>query len=89
MPRRPPSPHASSVRKGSVTLPLPRASLTLADVQEVLSQEGYSADARKSWLKELLTDLQGDGSQRGNELSAAVRELVVRSSKPIRDKGGT
>ncbi len=36
--------------------------MTLEEIREVLADEGYSADRRKTWLKEVLTDVTAEHS---------------------------
>jgi len=40
---------------------IPRSGdISLDEIQDVLQDDGYSANQRKAWLKEVLTDLQDD-----------------------------
>ncbi|MBI1251837.1 MAG: hypothetical protein GC189_10225 [Alphaproteobacteria bacterium] len=52
--------------------------ITVEDINEVLANEGYSADQRKGWLKEVLTELTSR-----NRDDAPGRDHLVAHIKAI------
>ncbi len=65
--------------------------ITLQEIQDALADEGYSANQRKGWLKELLTDLEraqaADPSGDHAELVGEIKEIIRRyqHGKPMSD----
>lgn len=67
------------------------STITRQELQDVLIDAGYSADRRKEWLKEVLTELEqqettetlGETSDLIAEVKAAIRSL--QPEKPISD----
>jgi hypothetical protein len=60
------------------------------EVQDVLADEGYSADLRKAWLKDILTELAQEGVRGARDrkiLARAVKKIVrkYQAGKPIAD----
>jgi hypothetical protein len=51
------------------------------EIQDILSDEGYSADQRKDWLKALLTELSAEQSRQPD----AERERLILEVKDIID----
>lgn len=88
MQKRSPKTAASSLGSGHGPLPAADTPLTLAEIREVLGDEGYSADGRKAWLKQVLTTLEQEASDRSQALAADVRKMIDSASTPIREKGG-
>ena len=56
-----------------------RDRITLQEIQDVLADQGYSADKRKAWLKEVLTDLE----QEHSKTPSADRKQLIDSIKAI------
>lgn len=56
------------------------ADITMQEIQDVLADPGYSADQRKEWLKEVLTDLEKQHSRMPSgdraKLIASIRDIV-------------
>ncbi|MEW5424956.1 hypothetical protein [Amorphus sp. 3PC139-8] len=50
--------------------------ITLQELQEALAEEGYSADARKDWLRALLTEVQSRYPKGARIDRAALIEAV-------------
>ncbi|MCX2723971.1 hypothetical protein [Roseibium salinum] len=63
----------------------------LNEIQDVLADEGYSADDRKSWLKAVLTELSSAQAESPSEdreqLIKEVRKIIDsnQSGKPLAD----
>ncbi|MGX1096466.1 hypothetical protein [Amorphus sp. MBR-141] len=49
------------------------ASLSLQEIQDALTDQGYSADGRKGWLREVLTELE---AVHAREASAEMADLI-------------
>jgi hypothetical protein len=60
----------------SVKLPDMSAHVTLDEIQDVMADVGYSADQRKGWLKEVLTELTKEQSERPKKDRARLIEIV-------------
>lgn len=58
------------------------------EIMDVLANEGYSSEARKDWLKSVLTRIAGEGHDQANPerqaLVEEIREILNRqiSGKP-------
>lgn len=65
--------------------------MTREEIQDVLVDEGYSADQRKEWLKTVLTQLSAEQTENPdperNKLISEVKEIVEshQSGKPMSD----
>ena len=63
--------------------------ISLDEIREVMADTGYSADQRKGWLKNVLTDLAqqqtGSPSSARSELIETVKQIIDdnQSGKPI------
>jgi hypothetical protein len=77
----------------TATKGLPRfgPDVTLEEIQDVLNDDGYSANQRKGWLKEVLTDLQNLRSQQHSgeldELIEGIKGIIAnhQNGRPISD----
>lgn len=61
------------------------------EIQDLLADEGYSADDRKGWLKEVLTDLETEHAARPSDdkrqLLDDIKSIAdtYQSGKPVTD----
>lgn len=71
---------------------IPRSGeISLEEIRDVLQDDGYSANQRKAWLKEVLTDLQDNRlkprSRDRDDLAKAVKDIIAdgQDTPPISD----
>jgi len=72
-------------------LPPAGGEISLEEIRDILQDDGYSANQRKAWLKEVLTELQ-DGkakprSRDREDLVEAVKDIIAdhQETPPISD----
>lgn len=67
------------------------APVTREEIMDVLAREGYSADQRKGWLKEVLTELIGEEEKNPdpdqNRMITEVKQILddQQSGDPMSD----
>ena len=64
--------------------------ISLEEIQDLLHDDGYSANQRKAWLKEVLTDLQDrtkSSSRDRDDLIKAIKDIIAekQNERPISD----
>lgn len=72
-------------------LPQAGGEISLEEIRDVLEDDGYSANRRKAWLKEILTELQDNRakpqSPDRDDLIQAVKDIIAdhQETPPISD----
>jgi hypothetical protein len=72
--------------------PLPSLEdISAQEIRDVLMDEGYSADNRRAWLREVLTSIQADDGPRSPEHARIVHDIKAAlgdahdDGKPLSD----
>ena len=68
-------------RDHAISVPRHDDRITLDEIQDVMADTGYSADQRKGWLKQVLTDL----AMRESEEPSPDRAQMIETVKQIID----
>ena len=83
-------PHTAAPKPGTDKIPR-SGEISLEEIRDVLQDDGYSANQRKAWLKEVLTDLQDNRlkprSRDRDDLVKAVKDIIAdgQDTPPISD----
>lgn len=57
-------------------LPTPHGEVTLAEIQDVLANPGYSSDERRQWINAVLSEASRSDRKRPRQFLDAVKSLI-------------
>lgn len=63
------------------------ASLSLQEIQDALTDQGYSADGRKGWLREVLTELEAIHAREASAETADLIDSIKTVLRAQQDRG--